>query len=156
MSTVTTLVKPWSSDGLELLEHFGDARPDHVALLAQGRELGVSGRRVTKAQAELVELLCEPRLIVGGLRLFRTKPRDHAHEQFDLFLEAINRLEIHRTRQGLLCHPFKPLVGELISRKMVTRRGRARTRKMPLVVGGCSASCFSVAPRRDDPSARRA
>ena len=68
--------------------------------------------RVGDPAAQHVDFLHEPRVLVSRLRLLGAKARHHLDEQFDLFLEPIDRVEIGCARDRLLCHPNRLTCGE--------------------------------------------
>ena len=50
---------------------------------------------IGEPRAQRVDLLRQPRVLVGRLRLLRAKPRHHRHEQLDLLFEPIDGFEIN-------------------------------------------------------------
>src|SRR4051794_35632213 len=80
---------------LELLEHLGDAPADHLAFVAQGRELDSHALGFGEPCVGHIELAREPLIFLRQPGLVAAEPLDHADELPDLLFETINRFEIN-------------------------------------------------------------
>src|SRR5215475_5293711 len=79
---------------VNLGNHLHDARPDELALLAQGHDVRGRARGFTETRLGAIQLAFQPRDFVERLGPIRAQRVDHADELANFFFETINGLEI--------------------------------------------------------------